>query len=252
MSESENNKYPNQKLIKIKPIELPRKDPEYEPIELEKNREVIQQRIESMKQELLELAQKKQQLIDQTNQMILQEKENWQEEKEQLIRDAKQEGYAAGFDKGKIDGHSEYRDKLQQANLIIDATTNDYHATIEKSDEAILQLAVSIAAKILNHQISATSSSFMEIVKRAIKEIKDQSVVTINLHPTNFDFVMQHKEELRRSLEKDTKLSIYIDERLAENACLIEHPFGQIDASVDTQLIKIQEALQDYLMEKKS
>ncbi|WP_176330294.1 flagellar assembly protein FliH [Oceanobacillus rekensis] len=253
MSDSENRYYPNQKLIKIKPVELLRKAPDQEHEHIEKNQEVIQQqKVKAMQKEIEELSQKKQTLVEQTNQTITVEKENWQSEKKQWIEEAKLEGYTAGFKQGEIDGYAEYKSKLEQANHLIDAATNQYHTIIEKSDEAILQLAVNVAGKVLNQQIAEESSTFMGIVKGAIKEIKDQSVVTINLHPSTYDLVVQHREELVRLLEKETKLTIYIDENLAENACLIEHPFGQIDASVDTQLLKIREVLHDYLMEKRS
>jgi flagellar assembly protein FliH len=252
LSESENRKYPNQRLIKIKPVEVLRKVPEQVSEHTEKNQEVIQQKVKAMQMEIEELSQKKQTLIEQTNQTIAVEKENWQREKKDWIEEAKQEGYTAGLKKGEIAGYEEYKAKLEQANQLIDAATNQYHTIIENSDEAILQLAVNVAGKILNQQILEESSAFLGIIKGAIKEIKDQSVVTINLHPSNYDLVVQHREELVRLLEEETKLTIYIDATLAENACLIEHPFGQIDASVDTQLLKIREVLHDYLMEKRS
>ncbi|WP_010649310.1 flagellar assembly protein FliH [Oceanobacillus massiliensis] len=253
MSDAENRKFQSQKLIKIRPVELLQKETSEEPAaDMERDRDLILQKITDMQQELTELSQRKTALIDQTNQEISQAKQDWDTEKKQWIENAKQEGFTAGFQQGKNVGYDEYKEKLEQANLIIDATTNDYHATIEKSDEIILQLAIGVADKILDQQLTDDSNSFMGIVRRAIQEIKDQSVVTINLHPANYDLVMQHKEELRRSLGNDTKLSVYIDDKLEENACLIEHPFGKIDASIDTQLLKIQEALQDYLMEKRS
>ncbi|WP_067729379.1 flagellar assembly protein FliH [Oceanobacillus damuensis] len=251
MSDSENMQS-NQKLIKIKPVELLRRVPPEETADImDKDREDIEQKINDLQQEVRDLIRKKKILIEETNQKITEEKQKWDTEKQEWIEKAKQEGYTAGFQQGQNDGRAEYDEKLKQANLIIESTTADYHATIEKSDEAILQLAVQVAGKILNQEISEVPSTFMGVVHGAVNEIKDQSVVTINLHPTNYDLVMQHKEELRRSLGNDTKLTIYIDDNLAENACLIEHPFGQIDASIDTQLIKIREALEDYLMEKR-
>jgi flagellar assembly protein FliH len=39
---------------------------------------------------------------------------------------------------------------------------------------------------------------------------------------------------------------------MTENQCLIEHPFGRIDASIDTQLEQIRNVLDQVTMEKKS
>ncbi|MFB4475339.1 flagellar assembly protein FliH, partial [Oceanobacillus caeni] len=58
-----------------------------------------------------------------------------------------------------------------------------------------------------------------------------------------------HKQELTQLLENNLKLSIYVKEELDVNACIVEHPFGQIDASIDTQLSQIKQILQDVVQE---
>lgn len=251
LSDSENKQLFNQKLIKIKPIRSIQHTIEDEPIDSNKELETIQDEIESMQQELLDLAQKKEVLLEQTKRAIEQEKNNWAETKHQLIESAKQEGYQTGFFQGEQAGKAAYEEKLNQANLIIDATMYDYNKTIENSEETILQLSLSIAEKIIGKEISKEPATFLGIIRQAIRELKDQSTVTIYLHPLNYSEVIEQKDELNRIMEDESTLSIYLDENLKKNTCLIEHAFGQIDASVDTQLSKIREALQDYLMEKK-
>ncbi|WP_339227707.1 flagellar assembly protein FliH [Oceanobacillus sp. FSL K6-2867] len=251
MSDLENKQPFNQKLIKIKPIQSIQHAIEDEPSERNKEIETIQLEIEQMQQELKNLAQQKELLLKQTNLAIEDEKRNWEETKQQLIDNAKHEGFQAGFSQGEHAGKASYEEKLNQANLIIDATTNDYHTTIEKSKETILQLSLAIAEKIIGDKVSKEPETFLGIIRHAIQELKDQSTVTIYLHPVNYEYVISQKDELMRILEDDSALSIYLDEKLQENTCLIEHAFGQIDASVDTQLLKIREALQDYLMEKR-
>ncbi|MBP2077656.1 flagellar assembly protein FliH [Oceanobacillus polygoni] len=251
MSDSENKQLLNQKLIKIKPIRSIQHAIEDDPVDTNNEIETVQHEIEQMQQELQHLAQQKEALLEQTNLAIEEAKKDWEETKQQLIDSAKQEGYQAGFLQGEHAGKAAYEEKLNQANLIIDATTIDYHATIEKSEETILQLALSIAEKIIGEEVSENPEAFLGIIRQAIQELKDQSTVTIYLHPSNYEYVIGQKDELMRILEDDSTLAIYLDEKLKENTCLIEHSFGQIDASVDTQLSKIREALQDYLMEKR-
>ena len=114
-----------------------------------------------------------------------------------------------------------------------------------------MELAVHVAEKILKVQLNDEPKSFLPIVLSAIETIKDQSMVSIYLHPNNYEEVIQQKDELIRSLDGDTKVSIYIDHKLKEHACVIEHPFGQIDASIDTQLQQLRKALLDVAMEDK-
>lgn len=69
------------------------------------------------------------------------------------------------------------------------------------------------------------------------------------MHPNNYKLVTQQKKELDLFVDRDIKVSVYINETLTENSCLIEHQFGQLDASIDTQLHEIRKVLQEINVE---
>jgi len=239
------------RLIKVKPVEFFRKENQDQE-EPEQEKINIEQKIMTAKQELDGLREEKEALIQATNEQIAKEKSNWEAEKEEWIRQAQEEGYQEGLTIGQREGLKQYKHQLEQANSIIESASQDYHSIIEKNEETILELAIHTAEKIIQQKITMEPTSFIQIVQAAIKDIKDQSKVSIYLHPNNYPVVLEQKNELQRILENDAQLSIYINNELAENACLIEHPFGQVDAGVDTQLLQIREILQDISMETKS
>lgn len=70
MSDSENKQLFNQKLIKIKPIRSIQHTIEDEPIDSNKELETIQDGIESMQQELLDLAQKKKYYLNKPSEQL--------------------------------------------------------------------------------------------------------------------------------------------------------------------------------------
>lgn len=43
--------------------------------------------------------------------------------------------------------------------------------------------------------------------------------------------------------EETKRISIYADDTLLVNSCIVEHPYGQIDATIDTQLEQVRNAL---------
>lgn len=240
------------KLIGIRPVEAFRPKPsaglQEDGALAEKS---LKESIQELEQEIARLKDTKENLISDTKEQIQLEKEKWEEEKKLLKEQAEKEGYQAGFQAGKQEGLLEFQEKIELANSNIETAMADYHATVERSSESILDLAIHTAEKILAAKISEEPSSFKNIVAEALKEIKDRSALTIFLNPKNYSHVVQHREELERGLNEDTVLSILIDDNLAENSCLIDHPFGQIDAGVDTQLASIQEVLHNYLLEQK-
>ncbi|GAB3067348.1 flagellar assembly protein FliH [Virgibacillus ainsalahensis] len=233
------------KIIKIKPIELP--------VETSRNRQEqeeiieIQNELQNSQEQLLSIQHQKEKLVNEMEN----EKKQWGRKKQQLMEEAKQEGYRAGFSEGREESLAKYKKLLDKANSITNEAIKDYHSTIDKSEEAILDLSVNAAEKIMKQQMTNVPESFLSIVKAAIETVKDQSVISINLNPANYEHVLKQKDELVRILEGETKLAIYVTEEISENGCLIRHPFGEIDASIDTQLQQIRAVLHEIAMENK-
>lgn len=239
-----------EKIIKIKPIEIIKKE-NSNTLLIEDEGIILERDLNIKRAELASLKHQKEIMLKKTIEDVKQEKEKWVNEKKILMEQAHEEGYQAGLAIGEKEGLDQYSELLVAANKITDAATIDYHETLEQSDEIIVSLAIHTAEKIIKKEIAQNSDSFLPIVRAAINDIKDQSIISIYLHPVNYEYVLQQKNELMNSVDGDTKISIYIDQKIAENSCLIEHPFGQIDASLDTQLQEIHNILQEVVMENK-
>lgn len=241
-----------EKVIKIKPIDeiLPNQKKALEK-RFDDEQQLLKNKRAQLQKDLERLKQEKEQLMENTAKEIEEQKGKWEQEKQAWIEKAEEEGFKAGFERGKKESIKKYETMIDEANKLVDLATKDYHKTLETSDEAIVQLAIKTAEKIVKKQIDDYPEYFLSIVHAAIEEIKDQSTISIYLHPTNYEFVLNQKHVLSQAVDGDTKISIYIDPKLNVNDCLIVHPFGQIDASVDTQLQQIEKALEEVALELK-
>ncbi|MFD1037988.1 flagellar assembly protein FliH [Virgibacillus byunsanensis] len=244
-----NNSKLDKKVIGLKPIQFIKEEDNTETEVINQN-EDIQMKVQKGYEELQQIKEQKESLLHETDAQIEEAKQKWESEKQQYIEEAKNKGYNEGFTSGKQDSLNQYKELIAKANSIVELANADYHATVEKSEETILELGIKTAEKLIKQHISQDRNSFLEIVKAAIKEIKDQSNISIYLHPDNYEYVLQQKDEICRILDTDTKVSIYINEDLEENGCLIKHPYGQIDASIDTQLIQLRQVLSEISMEQ--
>ena len=236
------------KTITIKQVDKLNKQQSTAKEEIFSSKQQAEQELIKAKEELKQINKEKEAQILTIKEEINKAKEDWQEEKKKLMGQAEKEGYEAGFIQGKEKSMKEYSGLIEQANNIMDTALTDYNKTIEKSEEKIMELAIYTASKVMKQKIEDDPVSFLPIVKAAMSELKDQRVITIYLHPDNYQTVMEQKDELVHILEDDMKLSIYAKENLTENGCVIHHPFGQIDASVDTQLEQIRKALFEIVM----
>lgn len=178
---------------------------------------------------------------------LMQERLNWEQEKINLINEAKEDGYKAGWQEGESQGYAEYHSYIKEAQEVIKAAKSDYHSYLESSEKTILELAAKIASKIVATKIDDDQEYFLSLVKKAVKEVKSFSEIQIHVHPNQYEVLLSKKEELLSVFTQDTNLVIYPDSDLSEGSCLIESPSGRIDAGIDTQLAEIKNALIESL-----
>ncbi|MGE7601794.1 flagellar assembly protein FliH [Peribacillus sp. NPDC097675] len=179
---------------------------------------------------------------------IQQARDYWeQQEKKLYIEQAQKEGYQQGIEDGIQKGYNEIAGDIAFAKEVIEASKNDYQQHLESSESVILDLALTVAKKIIGLQLENEEETFLSLVKGAIKEARDYREVQIHIHPARYPSILSHKEELISIFPKDTELYIYPDDELEESSCIIESENGRIDASVDSQLQEIKVKLTELL-----
>ncbi|MEJ8776925.1 flagellar assembly protein FliH [Pseudogracilibacillus sp. ICA-222130] len=238
----------NKKVISIKKIQA--NNPQDKDIRSQRrSKDVIESEINMLEQTLATLEQQKETSIQELEAYIAAEKERIANEKINVFEQAKQQGYKEGYIDGENEAKNEYQTYLDEANDIVRKSEQDYIATIEKCSTTIIQLAMHVAEKIIDNEIQTGEHVMKGIVEKAVQHVKDTSTISIYVHPTHYASLHAQKDELEQLLNEDEMLYLYVDSNLQENDCMIRHPFGQIDAGVDTQLKQIKRALQEKVME---
>ncbi|SFD80655.1 flagellar assembly protein FliH [Lentibacillus persicus] len=204
--------------------------------------------IDKAYEELQQIKEEQAELINQTRAEIKEARSNWGKEKKQYIEEAKKEGFEAGFQEGKQNGFKQYEQLIAEANSAVKSAGEDYQTLINQSENTILDLAIYTAEKILKGKLDEQPEQFLPLVKSAIEEIHNKSEVSIYLHPSNYQVVTTHKNDLIQFDDSEWKISIYVSDELSEGSCLIVHPYGQIDAGIDTQLNELRQALHEAIM----
>ncbi|SIQ73821.1 flagellar assembly protein FliH [Peribacillus simplex] len=176
------------------------------------------------------------------------DREQWEnQEKAMYIEQAQKEGYQQGVEDGIQKGYNEIAAEIAFAKEVVESSKKDYRHNIESSETVILNLALKVAGKIIGKQLEKDEESFLYIVKRAIKEVRDYREVQLHIHPIQYQSILSHKDELLAIFPKDTELYIFPDDELEVGSCIIESENGRMDASVDSQLQEIKVKLTELL-----
>lgn len=208
-----------------------------------------QEMLEQAQREVNEMQEIANQQVEHARQMIELEKQQWEEERQQWVEQAKKEGYEMGYTQGLEAGQNEYIEKIEQAKQFILLAKEDYYKHIEQAELDIVSIGLKAAEKIIGHQLVEQNTVWLDIVKQVVHEVRDQDIVKIFVHPNQYEWTLKHQQELKDFFKSNTELYIIPNVDLQEYGCVVESPFGQIDATIDSQLKELKRKLLEKLEE---
>lgn len=177
------------------------------------------------------------------------DREKAEEKIEQACQEAKEKGRSDGYQVGLDEGEKQYKNHIEEARLALDNAKNVRQEHLDKSEHEILELGIKIAEKILSTTLSEQTDRWLQVIKNMISEVKEYDEVRLTVHVKWYPYMVAHQQELASLLKKTSELYIYPETSDDEFLCLIEYPYGQIDASVDRQLSEIKQKLAAKLEE---
>jgi len=153
------------------------------------------------------------------------------------------EGKRIGFESGSkkaeavIDGLNQTLEQL--ANV-----RNEIHQEIEKE---VTQLALSIARKIVCHEVKITQETVACVAREALSRVNNPGKIKIKLNPDDLQFIKNTRSQFSRFLGNVDHILFEAEESIQSGGCLIETDRGDIDARIEKQFQAIEESFQTQL-----
>lgn len=177
---------------------------------------------------------------------------------EEIIREAQekavrleQEGYEKGFSQGEKDGFEfgEKQSKKIVENLekFFDEIGNLKHEILKQYEKEILSLIFAVAEKIVHHEVRSEVSTVKDVIFHALETAMEKNKVIFNVNPEDYDYVEKIKPELFNKYKEIKSIIVTPDPSVSKGGCFLETPYGDIDATLESQMEKICESLQKYL-----
>lgn len=159
-----------------------------------------------------------------------------QEEADIIKETAAKEGYRAGIEQAESDIialRTKIADFVSAKQEVFEFIAPD-----------ILEISVEIAQKIIKQEVSQNPQIIIESIVDVMKSMsKDESRITVKLNPLQVDLVKTELPEYITSMGIEAKINVVGDDSIAEGGCILYTNNGIVDASIDTQLEIIKEAL---------
>ena len=151
---------------------------------------------------------------------------------------ASKEGYQAGLEQAREDVLA-----LKDA---IGIFLNSNQEVYEQIAPEILSVSVEIAKKIIKKEVSESPEVLVNTVIEVLKGLsKEEAKVMLRVNPVQVDILRQSVPEILNLTGLDAKVSVLADESISEGGCLVTTTNGVVDATIETQLSVVSEALRE-------
>ncbi len=165
--------------------------------------------------------------------------------RDKTLQEAGKEGYETGVAKAG----QEYEGLLREAREIKEQAGLEYKQVLDSLEADAVNTILDIARKVISRELQCKENILL-LVREAFEKCSKDHKAVLKLSEQDFDYVNENKEELVSLLQRSEEVELKKDLSLKEGGCIIETPFGGIDASAKTRLEKIEDDFRELLEEK--
>ncbi len=173
-------------------------------------------------------------------------------EREELQKQV-QEAYDKGFEDGQqatqmalAEEFNKLEDWVRRIDKVTDELTKEFSKKIRELKNAIVPISMKVAEQILRAEIKAKPELIENQIAKALEILDNEKIFNIRLNPDDIEIL----EKVQSSLISHPKLEgveIIPDPTIGQGGCIIETEVGQIDATFESQLNKIQTFLSNII-----
>jgi len=164
-------------------------------------------------------------------------------------RQVKAEAEAAGRTAGEAAGLAEARERLADAESALDAAVRGFAQTEDechrRAEERAVELALSLAAKIVATAFDADPSRVLEVVRGTLRRLAERDGVVIEVNPSDHDLVAGAMSDIAERLGGMHRFEVVAERRVERGGCIVRTVEGELDAQPSAQLERAAEVLRD-------
>jgi flagellar biosynthesis/type III secretory pathway protein FliH len=114
-----------------------------------------------------------------------------------IERDAYEKGYAAGEKSGLEMGAEKAKILLDRIETMLSELVSLRESLIREAEPQMVELAVSIAQKILMRELAMKPEDIVSMTREALMKIERSGQITIKINPSLYDLFMKLKPQLQ-------------------------------------------------------
>ncbi len=165
---------------------------------------------------------------------------------ENLYKKVEKEGHADGFAAGREDGKhdllKEMAPAIEKFDELLKTFEDASHDIFVANEGLLFRLLSQVMKKILIKEVSVDQDYVRRVATGILERIGTKDNIKIFVSPASLVEAEKIKEGLSQSLGQMRNLTVEADASI-RGGCRVETDFGAIDATIETQLARLDETL---------
>ena len=160
------------------------------------------------------------------------------EEAQSIKEAAAKEGYQEGLLQAKAD--------IEDVKNALTSFVGAKQEVFEYIAPDILEISVEIAQKIIKKELQQDPTIILDNIMEILKGLsKEETKITLRVNPSQVSLLKSEIPNAMSNVGLDAKVLIVPDDTVMEGGCMVITTNGVIDATIETQLAVISEALKE-------
>jgi len=175
---------------------------------------------------------------------------------ESIIKDARSrkeaiemQAYNSGMEKGQAEGRKIATKKIEPLfdtlKAAIDEIASMRTSIIEKHQDQILEIIFLITEKIIHRSIQVSPDIILDTVRAASNHLMETDDIRLRLHPSDFEYIREIETIIAKSLSGKRQVHVIEDTSIDRGGVIIDTEFGEIDATIRSQIEHIHDILSE-------
>lgn len=164
-------------------------------------------------------------------------------EKEAIEMEAYRKGLEQGQAQGQMMAVKKIEPLLDTLAKGIEDLKKMRHLIIEKHQDQIIEILLLVAEKVIHRRIQLNPEIVLDTVKSSCSHLMETDEIRLRLHPSDFEHIRDIERILTKNLSGNRNIHFIEDTSLDRGGIVVETEFGEIDASIRSQIELVKETL---------
>ncbi len=174
---------------------------------------------------------------------------NEQMSPEDRLASQEKEAYENGFAQGEKDGLELGEAKAEKLTKNLETLLEEMgqlkSRLAKQYEKDVLDLVYAVAQKIIQTQLKFSESAVRDTIRSALALTAERRNIILKINPDDFEYVEKIRPELFREQPNLKSLTVMPDNAIGRGGCVLETPSGDVDATIETQLARIYQSLNE-------